>query len=82
MRFGLQGVQGFVPEGDGAGLSSKIYLVMEAKLNIDYIRRNTKFPEVLTVNNLTTSAGKDMFQRLITANHNKAAHHHCHHLSL
>lgn len=78
MWFGLQGVQGFVPEGDGAGLSSKIYLVMEAKLNIDY----TKFPEVLTVSNLTTSAGKDMFQRLITANHNKAAHHHCHHLSL
>jgi hypothetical protein len=76
--FGLQGVQGFVPEGDGAGVSSKIYLVMEAKLNIDY----TKFPEVLTVSNLTTSAGKDMFQRLITANHNKAAHHHCHHLSL
>lgn len=78
MWFGLQGVQGFVPEGDGAGVSSKIYLVMEAKLNIDY----TKFPEVLTVSNLTTSAGKDMFQRLITANHNKAAHHHCHHLSL
>lgn len=78
MWFGLQGVQGFVPEGDGAGVSSKIYLVMEAKLNIDY----TKFPEVLTVSNLTTSAGKDMFQRPITANHNKAAHHHCHHLSL
>jgi len=59
-------------------VSSKIYLVMEAKLNIDY----TKFPEVLTVSNVTTSAGKDVFQRLITANHNKAAHHHCHHISL
>lgn len=46
MRFGLQGVHGIGPEGDGTGLSSIFSLVMEAKLNIDYMRRNKKFTEL------------------------------------